>query len=544
MTLPVTVVGAGAAAVHFALSVLERGGRVLMLDTGRTGAPQPHPDASFPGLKERLDDPERWFLGEDFGGAVLPGGSGEFYGLPPSKDHVFAEVPHFRFHRDGFEPLLSFARGGLAEAWTGGCYPFGPEELAAFPVPRDAFARAYDRVAARIGVTGEADDLERFMPLHENLLPPLDLDEHSRVLLGRYRARRPRLHASGAYLGRSRIAVLSRDLGDRRACDYRGRCLWGCPRDALYTPSATLRECLRRPGFEYRPGLFVSHFVRDGAGRIGAVFARPLGGGPEREIPVGELVLAAGTIGTARILLESVRRATGELVRLPGLMDNRQILLPFVSWRMIGRPPEYETYQYHQIAVGLAGRDPADDLHGQITTLKSGLVHPVIQGLPFDLRTGLGLFRGLHAALGLLNLNRGDTRREECHVQLDPDRPAPDGSPGIVLRYRPPEGEPAKLRDAIRRARRMLRALGAFVPPGMVHLRPMGASIHYAGTVPMTAAPRPWTVAPDGRCRGFPNLTIVDGSVFPALSAKQLTFTMMANAARIGDAFPSGGGAA
>ena len=36
-----------------------------------------------------------------------------------------------------------------------------------------------------------------------------------------------------------------------------------------------------------------------------------------------------------------------------------------------------------------------------------------------------------------------------------------------------------------------------------------------------------------GRCRPFENLVIADGSTFPSLPAKNLTFTLMANATRV-----------
>ena len=38
-----------------------------------------------------------------------------------------------------------------------------------------------------------------------------------------------------------------------------------------------------------------------------------------------------------QILLEAVRRDSGECIELGGLMDNRQVLMPFVNMRLIGR---------------------------------------------------------------------------------------------------------------------------------------------------------------------------------------------------------------
>ena len=95
------------------------------------------------------------------------------------------------------------------------------------------------------------------MPVHDHLQAPLRLDEHSEDLLARYGRRRARLNGElSCYLGRSRVATLSEEREGREACTYRGRCLWGCPTGALYTPDMTLDECRRHSGFEYLGGRF------------------------------------------------------------------------------------------------------------------------------------------------------------------------------------------------------------------------------------------------------------------------------------------------
>ena len=87
--------------------------------------------------------------------------------------------------------------------------------------------------------------------------------------------------------------------------------------------------------------------------------------------------------------------------------------------------------------------------------------------------------------------------------------------------------------EALRSVRKALSRLGCIVPPGMAHVRPMGASVHYAGTVPMSAQPRPLSTSPDGESHDLRGLYFADGSTFPFLPAKNLTFTLMANAERI-----------
>jgi choline dehydrogenase-like flavoprotein len=502
-----------------------------MLDVGRRGAAPVLPEASLNELKRDLADPVSYFLGPRFGSTLLPGVDEEFYGLPPSKDFVFDHPEGFRAETSGFAPLFSFARGGLGEVWTGGCYPLGAEELTDFPFSHDELMRCYSEVARRIGVSGDVDDLSRFMPVHDHLQPGLRLDEHSERLMASYARARDRLNQRGVFMGRSRVATLTEPLGHRGACDYLGRCLWGCPRGSLYVPSHTLAECLGFPTFEYVPGVEVLR-LRIGANRrVAAIVGHVEREGVEREFPVDMVALAAGALLSTRIFLSSVLTDTGERVRLSGLMDNRQALVPFVNLGMIGRPFRAGSYQYHLLGFGVESGTARDYVHGQITTLKTALLHPLIQRVPLDLSTATVAFRALHAALGLVNVNFRDTRRDTNFVELTPGE-----RPGLRIHYAPDEGEKHRIDRALARVKKALLTLGCIVPPGMVHVRPMGASVHYAGTLPMTRTPAPFTTTEFGQSRDYENLFLVDGATFPFLAAKNITFTLMANAVRIAEA--------
>ncbi len=83
--------------------------------------------------------------------------------------------------------------------------------------------------------------------------------------------------------------------------------------------------------------------------------------------------------------------------------------------------------------------------------------------------------------------------------------------------------------------RRALGKLGCLVPPGMSHVRPMGSSVHYAGTLPMSRARGEHTVSETTQSHEVANLYVVDGATYPFLPAKNITFTLMANAVRVAE---------
>jgi hypothetical protein len=78
----------------------------------------------------------------------------------------------------------------------------------------------------------------------------------------------------------------------------------------------------------------------------------------------------------------------------------------------------------------------------------------------------------------------------------------------------------------------MLRRIGC-LPLKRVHPG-HGSSVHYASQFPVSATDRPLTTEPSGRLRGTRNVYLADGSTHGYLPAKGLTFTLMANANRIG----------
>lgn len=538
----ITVVGSGASAVHFALSALKKGHDVTMLDVGYDAPAAVKPGDTFKQLKCSLKDPANYFLGERFESVVPPDYSKEIYGFPPNKQYIFEHPDGFNEASTGFEPLFSFARGGLAQAWTGGSYPFDDNDMKDFPISYKDIEPYYDEVAERIGVIGVEDDLSRFFPFHKNLLPGLELDEHSRLLADTYEKKGDRLKKKlGVYMGRNRTAVLSIDKNGRKACDYSGRCLWGCPTDSLYVPTVTLDQCLGFSNFTYIPDRLVTHFKYDARNRITAVTARRLsdkgkeGAGTDVEHPVEILVLGAGTLSSSKIYLESIYREEREIVKLHGLMDNRQILVPFINMKLIGKPYNPDSYQYHQLAVGLLTEDGNDYIHGQVTTLKTSLMQPVLQTMPLDWKTATFLGRNLHAALGVININLSDTRREENLVTLRPRQTPSTGLSTLEIQYKPPPDEKKTIAYSMKKIKKFMSGLGVLVPPGQAHIRPMGASVHYSGTLPMSMEDKPHTLSPDCKSHDFDNLYIVDGTSFPFLPAKNLTFTLMANAARVAD---------
>lgn len=523
--------------MHFALTALERGHDVTMLDyaTDRPAAVLPH--ATFDALKSELPDPVEYFLGTQGAGVVYPSTSASYYGHPPSKHYVFDVPPSFEARARAMTPRFSFARGGLAEAWTAGAYEYNRHDLGMFPVELETMQRAYAVVSGRIGIGGVRDDLAEFIPFDAGYLPPLPFDRHSQWLWDRYHQRRDALRRDHRFsLGRSRVATLSQPHDGRPACSQIGRCLWGCPTDSIYSPRVTLRQCIAHPRFTYVPGVMVRHFDYAEDGRVTRMVGRRMASDELVVVEGDHFALAAGALTSSKIVLDSCYRHSGRIELMPGLMDNLQIHVPFLTPALIGTEVQTASYQFHHLAFGVERPDPLDYVHGQITTLKSASVHPIIQSLPVDLRGALGLFRAIRAGLGVANVNLPDRRRDASHLTIAPI--AGTEETALVVNYAEDHGEAERRSSAVRSVKRALTAMGCFVPPGMTRVLPRGASVHYAGTMPMSRASSGFSCAPSGASHRHENLYVVDGASFPFLPSKNHTFTLMANAVRVAEGLP------
>ena len=113
--------------------------------------------------------------------------------------------------------------------------------------------------------------------------------------------------------------------------------------------------------------------------------------------------------------------------------------------------------------------------------------------MPFNLKMSTFMFKNLRAGMGIVNLNFCDWRREGNFLSLEQ---GPDNwSPKLTINYSPPATESAMIKETIQKVKKVMWKLGCVVPPGTVHVRPMGSSVHYTGTIPMSTTPAPYTVA-------------------------------------------------
>lgn len=526
MTYDVIIVGSGASAVNAAAPLVEAGLTVAMLDFGNQDTTYRNlvPEVSFVEARTKDQNQHRYFLGDNFEG--IPVGTLEAGAqLTPPRQHISRDARELTpVDSNTISLFATLALGGLASGWAAGSYAYSEEDLKDFPISRAELAPYYEKVAERIGISGEIDDLERFDGALRHLLPPLRIDAGAGTILERYKRRRKKLNAAGLYMGKTRLAALSKPYRGRGPESYTDMSFWNDADKSVWRPQYTLTELQSYTTFTYVPSLLVTSFKESGGGV--EVTSKHKDFGQPQIHRAKKLILAAGVLGTTRIVLHSLNKYE---VRVP-FVCNPYTYYPMINLTMLGAPMEARASSLAPLCIFYepkeAGQAP---VHGRVHGYRSLLSFKVIKEMPLPYAIAMRVMKILLPSLTIVALDHEDRPSPEKYCVL---HRGADGHPDrLEVTY---ALEPAVRQQQIRYEKKIVgyfRTLGCFalkrVWPGF------GASLHYGGTLPMSRDEKELTVDTHGRLRNTHSVYIVDGSVFPYLPAKGLTFTMMANADRI-----------
>jgi len=517
----VVVVGSGPAGTFSAFQLKGRG--VLVLDVGHVPPARRLTGNLYRLRRDPAVTPDDLF--EDFIGPQFESLHNVFrpYLSPKLK------APRMRFVTEGAERLspvdaqnfraaMSFATGGLANAWGAGLYRFSSADLAGFPIYSADLEPYYDAITMKIGISGADDDLARFFGPTGDLQPSLQIDGNARALLRRYAARRAALNRRGLFLGRPRVAVLTREHDGRPAYRYEGREFFEPDNPSVYNPAYTLRELAGRGEIRYERGWLVERFLEQDEQVL--VVARDSTRGTPRTFACRRLILAAGALNTAKIVLRSNDDHTA---RLP-LLDNNVSYIPLLDpWR-IGAALEPSIYAAAALNGVYTGDASPQVIQMTLYGLTGALRSDYLFDFPLSVRGNVAAAKYLTPGLTVVQLFYPDTPTPSNYLRLGEDG-------RLELRYatKAATGLEGRLLKLFRR----MGYLGA--ARFCRHLEP-GNSFHYAGSLPMTATPqRRYQTDRTGLLGGTRHVYVADGANFPALPSKNHTLTIMANAMRIAD---------
>lgn len=258
--------------------------------------------------------------------------------------------------------------------------------------------------------------------------------------------------------------------------------------------------------------------------RVVAVIYRSQSSGREERVPCRAVVVAAGAVNSAQILLQS---SSAEFPA--GLGNEHDVLGRYLHDHPIAKmvldlpftvpihPASYLTRE------ALDRSPPLYAAAGMQWCGAPARVRSALQGHP-DRSRQLGF-----TIFGTMVPSPDD------YVALDSRRPSNGGRANLLISLK----HPPAVRETLERARDELLAIlqkaGWDPKVNVWKIEAPGNSVHYGGTCRMHASPEFGVV--DSRCRlhGIPNVAVADSSVFTTGPEKNPVLTAMALAARAGE---------
>lgn len=517
----VMIIGSGPSGVAAALQLARRGLKPLILDVGyEPGEAIPRIEGGLYENRQRRDVFD-FHIGSDFRGLsnLLGRGYVPVKLLAPNMSFVTQDAEQLSpIDAEGYSAVQSFSRGGLGNLWGAGLYRFTSRDLEGFPIKAADLEPYLDELTCEIGISGADDDLTPFFGSPARLQKALALSHNVQTLYKNYQRLKPAFRKKGMYLGAPRLGVLSEPYRGRPAYGYTNLEFWQ-ESPSIYSPRLTLDRLIEQGQAEYEKGILAESFSEESGGVCIRVLR--LRDRQPFEFHARKLILAAGAINTSRIVLKSFQDHNTKL----RLLENPAFQIPFLLPRSIGRALETRSFGLTQLNLVWEHRGLNQLLQGSIIEPTSPLRAEFFAHFPFSAAANLTMVKYLLPALIVLQLffpSSPEQGMAELSLQEN-------GRLKIV-------GVPNTIpRETMKDLFRLFARLGAWSHPKLLVCPPSGHSIHYAGTLPMTEKPGPYTCDVRGKLFSTRNVFVADAANFPSLPAKNMSLSMMANAMRIAD---------
>ena len=537
MPVKVAVVGSGIAALAAIRQLLARGVEVTVFDGGE------RLDSGRQSVVDRMagTDPADWSA-EDIATirenpSIRSGG-----GLP--KKLMFGSDFIYAFDR-AFAPTETrlsgrslsptFAAGGYSMVWGGAMLPADDCDIADWPVSRADLAPWYEKVLARMPLCGAGGGtLDRAFPTYRSSLGRLEPGPQGERALADLDRVAGRLAERDMLYGPARLSVWDEAGPNAQPCSGCGLCFAGCPRNSIYSTLADVEDLARRGDIRYRPGAIVTRVSQmDASARLSLVDGAGVEAG---DADFDAVFLAAGPLGTTRILLESA----GLLNQPVAMVESQKFVVPML--RLSDAPGTFETTYPTIASAFIEAKVPKLSphwLHVQLTPISDMVVAAMkadgVMASPWGRRLAGPLLRRVMLAWCGMHSNHSS----KVMLSLEPARDG--GRPVLSIGAEiSTEGRKLARRAARHLFGRMLLARSLLLFPVVKFSNP-GSGTHCGGSFPMRRQPSA-RLDTDlyGRPFGWSRVFAVDSSVLPSIPGTTLGLNIMANAARIAGTAPLG----
>ncbi len=518
------VVGSSFCGVMTAKTLIDAGAKVMMLDVGITAKVEANlQKKSFIEIRKNDTDQSDFLLGKNFESL-----SNIFQKTPihltPNRTFISEQVSDFlRWKDQNFCPVESLSCGGLGNGWGLGSFVYSENELKNTGLPVQKMQEAYKWVATKIGISGGNDTSNDYATagLFQNQ-KPIPLDFNGVALYQKSIKNQKSLSKKGFVVGKTPLAISTEN--DINGQPYQADDLdfYNTKPSSAYRPQVTLDELLQNKNFVYQKNQLVLSFKQIDSDKI-EVSTLDIVTNETKKYYCKKLLLASGTLGTARVVMRSCN-----VEKLP-IICNPYSYIPSFQPRLLGaKNIDYQTGLSQLTAYFDPKNTHTEVAMGSIYSYRSLMGFRLLKEFPMDYKNGLKFLQLLMPALNITGVFHPEYGSQNKFMERISDDNSPTKD-AMKSKYELSENELSTLDNTEKSFKKALWNLGTI--PLKVQRNNHGASIHYGGSIPYdNGLAKTPTLEKNASLKGFPNVFVADGSGFQFLSGKGLTLTLMAHA--------------
>ena len=519
------VVGSGATGAIAAKTLVDEGVNVAVLDVGEQDEAYKDkiPNTDFITIRKKEKDQHSFFLGNDFEGIPWESTRVGSQLTPPRNFLTRFTDSILPITSKTFQPLESLAKGGLGGGWGLGCYTFSKKELDVAGLNYSEMHEAYQKVASYIGISGAIDDGSPYcLDNLKDIQPATKLSKNYKGIYDSYLKKKKQFNKNNIFVGRSGLALLTKDKDGRKATQYNDMGFWSDANKSAYRSWITIDELSKKSNFIYHKKCLVLKFNE--VDNEVEVYVKRIDTNEIQIFRCKKLVLAPGVLGSARIVSRSFQH---KKEKLP-IICNPYSYIPCLQWRRLGKYSEEKTISFSQLVIFLdENRNNFDVGLAALFSYRSLLLFKLIKETPLNFADARIFMQFLQSSFIIAGIHHPEYGSKNKYISLQKDETKFTGD-FMTADYKLSEKEIQLNNEREKKLRRALSKLGC--TPLKTIQTPMGGSIHYGGTLPFSDKGELFTTQQSGKLNGTKNVYIADGSGFNYLPAKGLTLTLMANA--------------
>lgn len=524
------IVGSGCTGAMAAQTLVESGKKILMVDVGFSDTQYKGiiPDETFLDIRKNESKQYRYILGKDLEGiSWYTNGKGDQ--ITPPRKFMFKNAENLvPTQSSTFLATESLAYGGLGNGWGIGCWEWSDIELTKAGLKPKEIIPAYQVIADRIGISGTKDSASEYTVrnLH-GIDPSPHADSLHSTIYKRYKKREDKLNKLGFHMGRTPLALITKDRGERKGYTYDELGFYDDSKESAYRPWITVNKLKEYSNFTYIGNKLVTEFNEKGD--VVQVTCIDVDTKKPEILTAKKLVLSAGTFGSARIVLRSSKSKDAKLP----ILCNPYSYMSFMNPLLLGSGAEERKLEFANLSLFLDNSgDNSEVSMASMYGYQSLMLFRVARQSPLSIKDTRSFLQYMTPSLSILGVHHPDHQTKNKYMHLVSDSTSPTGD-SLKIHYEltKAESEENKKRDA--------KYIKAMIQLGMVPIKNYsprhGAGLHYAGSLPYSEMKQEHHLDSGGRLYGYKNVYVSDGSGFTFLPAKGLTFTLMANSHRIAE---------